>query len=55
MVIIGRFNKDETKEIFNISNGFETISIIALRYLGNLENLVEHFKQREHSHRTINH
>ncbi len=44
---IGGFDKNKTKEVFNLPEGFEPIACIALGYLGSPEQLNEILKTRE--------
>lgn len=44
---IGGFDKNKTKEVFNLPEGFEPIACIALGYLGSPEQLNETLKPRE--------
>ena len=44
---IGGFDKNKSKEVFNLPEGFEPIACIALGYLGSPEQLGEPLKDRE--------
>lgn len=50
--VMGGFDKEKAKQVFNLSDDFQPICIIALGYLGNSEMLVEPYKEREHIVRT---
>ena len=49
---IGGFDKNKTKEVFNLPESFEPIACIALGYLGSPEQLAEPLKERELTART---
>ena len=48
---MGGFDKDKMQTIFNIPEQFEPVSVIALGYLGELENLPENFQKMEMTER----
>jgi nitroreductase len=50
--VMGGFDKEKSKQVFNISNDYQPICIIALGYLGNAETLTTGFKERELAART---
>jgi nitroreductase len=50
--VMGGFHRNQAKEIFNMGSDYEPVCIIALGYLGDLETLVEPFKERERTQRT---
>jgi len=51
---MGGFDKDLTKEIFNISEAYEPVVAIAIGYLGLSENLPDDLKESEEKPRTRN-
>ncbi len=44
---MGGFNIDKAKDLFNIPEGYVPMSVIAIGYLGNADELPEQFKSRE--------
>jgi nitroreductase len=44
---MGGFNRAIAKELFEIPDNFEPVSIIALGYIGNTDSLPEHLRERE--------
>ena len=44
---MGGFKSEEAKKLFNIPNGFEPVSVIALGYQGNAEALPSPLRERE--------
>jgi nitroreductase len=45
------FNHDKAKSDLNISDGYEPVTILAVGYLGNLENAPEHLIKRDQAER----
>ena len=44
---MGGFNKEEAKKLFNIPTGFDPVSVIALGYQGNADELPSPLRERE--------
>ncbi|MCW8803088.1 MAG: nitroreductase family protein, partial [Ignavibacteriaceae bacterium] len=46
------FDSEKAKQLFNIPDGYEPVSAIAIGYYGSLVDLPEEFKKSESSHRS---
>jgi len=50
--IMGGFDRERSKEVFNLDDDHQPICVIALGYLGDPESLIEPYKTREHTSRS---
>ncbi len=50
--VMGGYSADKAREVFEIPQGYEPVSVMALGYLGDAEQLPEPLKERENSPRT---